>query len=306
MDDTGRHLLGDVLERHRDEIVDRSTDWVFDQAVDLGARRPREETQRIVARMVASQAAALLDGDPAPLDAFVEFVTSHRAGSEFHVSTLLRGMLCFRRGLEPVLLREVGDGRVAYDVLAAVDELAHASMFRAADLYTAKLNRTILQRRAELEEELAHVMAARERELDDKIRTIDEQRRILNTLTSPVIQVWEGVLVVPLIGELSGDRAAAVQERVLAAVVETRAHAVIVDVTGLTVTDEQLASEVLRLVRSVRLIGSDAALVGLSPVGAMALASLDVSLDEVHAFGTLHDGLLAALARGGYRVSRRR
>ena len=304
MHDASRGLLSALLERHRVEIIDRGTDWVRAESVDLGSRRPREETRELVERVVSSQAAALLTGDDQAVGDFIELVTSLRASSEFHVSTLLRGLLSFRRGLEDVLLAEDASRDVTHDLLTAVDAVAHGSIFRAADVYNEKLNGTILRRRAELERDLTRVTTAKERELEEKARVIDAQRELLNTLASPVIQIWEGILVAPLMGEIDPERADAMRERVLEAVMRTRARAVLVDITGLTVTDESLASELLRLVKSVRLIGAETLLVGISPQGAQTLASLRVSLGELRSFATLHDGLRAAFQGAGLRVVR--
>jgi rsbT co-antagonist protein RsbR len=305
MDDASRGLLSALLERNRAEIVDRGTDWVRAQAIDLGSRRPREETRKLVERVVASQSVALLTGDEGPIDEFIELVTSLRSSSEFHVSTLLRGLLSFRRGLEDVLRAGSADLGASLDLLSAVDRVAHGAIFRAADVYNEKLNGTILRRRAELERDLARVTAAKERELDEKVRTIDAQRELLNALSSPVIRIWEGILVAPLIGEIDPERAAAVREQVLAAVMKTRARAVLVDITGLTVTDENLASEIMRLVKSVRLIGAETLLVGISPEGARALAAIRVNLGDIRSFATLHDGLRAAFQSAGLKVVQR-
>jgi rsbT co-antagonist protein RsbR len=304
MDDASRGLLSALLERHRADIIDRSTDWVREQAIDLGSRRPREETRKLVERVVTSQSAALLTGDEGPIDEFIELVTSLRSSSEFHVSTLLRGLLSFRRGLEEVVRAGSADREASVDLLAAVDAIAHGAVFRAADVYNEKLNGTILRRRAELERDLARVTAAKEQELDEKARTIDAQRELLNALSSPVIRIWEGILVAPLMGEIDPERAAAVREHVLAAVMKTRARAVLVDITGLTVIDESLAGEILRLVKSVRLIGAETMLVGISPEGARALAKIRVTLGDVRSFATLHDGLRAAFQSAGLKVVR--
>src|SRR5579871_2895768 len=120
MDDSTRRTFADLLGRYRTEIVDAATDWLMAEAVDLRTGRPREETRRIVVRAVEAQEIAILTGDEAPLHAFIEFVTSLRAESEFHVSTLLQGMLSFRLAFGPVILREVKDGAAALAILAAV------------------------------------------------------------------------------------------------------------------------------------------------------------------------------------------
>jgi rsbT co-antagonist protein RsbR len=302
MNEVSRRILTEILERHRDEIVDRATDWVREQAIDLGTKRPREETRRLVESVVATQATAILEGNDEPLDAFVEFVTTFRASSQFHVSTLLRGLASFRAGIEPTLRREVQDGWAACDIVLAIDRAAQVAMFRAADVYTDKLHQTVEKQREAVMSELALLVEAKERDLDEQARTIASQREMMNKLASPVIRVWEGVLVVPLIGELDPERADAVRERVLAEVVETKSRVVLVDITGLSVPDEQLASELLRIVGCVRLLGADARLVGVSPEGARALASLATRLDQIRSFSTLHDGLRDALRWGRGRA----
>ena len=304
MNAASRELLSALLDQRRDEIVDRGTDWVRAKAIDLGARRPREETRRLVERVVSSQSTALLLGDMRPIDDFTELVTSLRSSSEFHVSTVLRGLLSFRRGLEEVLRAGCTELGAVLDLLAAVDEIAHGAVFRAADIYNEKLNGTILRRRAELERDLAQLTLAKEHELDEKARTIDAQRELLNALSSPVIRIWDGIFVAPLIGELDPERADTVRERVLDAVMKTRARAVLVDITGLTVADASLASELLRLVKSLRLLGADTLLVGISPQSARALAALPMSLEGIRSFTTLHDGLRAAFQAAGLRVVR--
>jgi rsbT co-antagonist protein RsbR len=305
MDSASQQILGDILGRCRDELVDRATDWVREHAPDLN-ERPREETRALVTRVIGTQAEALLDGNREALDGFVDFVTSLRASSEFHVSTVLRGLLSFRAALEVVLRREVADGWTALAVLTEVDRVAHAALCAAADLYNDKLNHTILERRAALEADLEAVREARERELDEKLRTIEAQREALSLLSAPVIRVWEGILVIPLVGELDAGRADVIREKVLQSVVSSRARVVLVEVTGLADFDERVASEVLRLVGCVRLLGSDAMLVGISPMGARVLADFDDQLSKIRSFTTLYDALRASLMVDDLPASERR
>jgi len=298
MDDASRRIFVDVLTRCQAELLDGATDWVRERALDPLTTLPREETRGLVDRVISAQATAMLEGDDRPLEELIAFVTSLRAASEFRVSTVLSGLLSFRRALEPVLRREVEDGWAALDVLAALDAVAFDAAWRAADVYAQKLNATVEERRAELEERLERVREAKERELDEKIHTIEVQREALGALAAPVIRVWEGILVVPLIGEMDALRADVIREKVLQAVVATRAGMVLVEVTGLADVDERVASEVLRLVGCVRLLGSTAMLVGLSSEAARVLAALDVHLDQVPSFTSLHDALRAVLGHG--------
>lgn len=295
MRDESRRVLADLLRRRRAEIVEQATDWVTDRAVDLRGRRPREETRALVERVVAGHEAALLAGDPRPLGELVEFVTSFRAAREFHVSTMLRGFGSFRSALELHLREEGGDGWAAFEVLAAVDDVYHAAACQVADTYMLKLTETVQRRRRELEDELGALADAKERELTEKIRTIEEQRRALAALSSPVIRVWEGVLVAPLVGELGAARAGEVLDRVLGAIEVSGARAVLVDITGLTLVDASLAGRLVRILEAARLLGAEGILVGASAAVARALVESDADLGTSRIFGTLQDGLRAVI-----------
>lgn len=302
---TSREVLRDLLGRHRTEIVERATDWVLKQSVDLASTRKRGETQGLVDRMAASYEALLLDGDDAPLRSFIDFVTSYRASSEFHISTVLRGVLSFRRGLQEVLFRELDGASVTAEILSDVDDVSFSAVFDSADAYSSKLLATVQTRRREVEEELRVLAETKTRELDDKLRIIDEQRRMLSALSMPIIPVWEGVLLLPLIGEIGADRAQEALERVLAELVATGSDVLLVDITGVLEIDTDVAQSLIRMVDAARLMGAACFFAGVSPAMAQTMTSLDVDLSAIRAFGTLHAALTAAIQHVGFRVVQR-
>jgi rsbT co-antagonist protein RsbR len=295
MNDEGRQLLREVLHRRRAEIIEEATDWVRARAIDLGTKRPREETRKLCALTFNVYEAVLLAGDMTPVRAYIDHITTFRAAREFHVSTLLRGVLSIRWVLERFLRQDIGDGWTAFDLLTAVDAVYYDIAFQVADTYTFKLNETIQTRRMELEVELCRTAEVKARELDDKIAIIESQRRMLAELSAPVIRVWEGVLVIPLVGEITADRAGDLLERALGAIDRSGAEALILDITGLTLMDTEVALRVLRLLTAARLLGADGMLVGASSQIARTLVDLGVDLGEVRTFSTLHEGLRAAL-----------
>ena len=97
-----REAIGRFLLEQRQAIVEAGTSWVVQSSVDLRGRRPLEETQRLVERVVELHFAWLLHGELEPRRRFVEFVTSYRASAQFHMSTLLRGFSSFKKGVEVV------------------------------------------------------------------------------------------------------------------------------------------------------------------------------------------------------------
>jgi rsbT co-antagonist protein RsbR len=303
MEAIGRRLLVEVLETQREAIVERATDWVIEYAVDLGGKRPREETRALVERVVAGNEAALLEDEMGPIAEFVEFVTTYRAARGFQVSTLLKGLLSFRQAIEAPLRARAGESAAAFEVLAAIDQVAAVASFRVADIYFEKVSAAqraterVTEERQMLEAEIARQAESARVVLEEKAAMIERQRRELATLSSPVLRVWKRVIVAPLVGEVSGERAAILMENVLGAIVAHGARRVLLDVTGLTRMDEEVAGYLVRLIGAARMLGAEGVLVGVSPEAATALGRVDVELGEVQAFGTLYDALRAALVR---------
>ena len=304
MSDSVLQFLAVFLQDHHQEVIERATDWVIAQARDLQGQRPREETRRLVEGVVRWNEALILRADSVPLAEFIGFVTAYRAASEFHISTLLRGFCSFRAAMAELLSPPNVEPQLAFSCLRVVDDAYLTAIFQMGDEYVDKLNRTITERRAQLEADLQRVAAEREREFQEAMTVIQKQRSLLHEVSLPVISVFQGVLVMPLIGELSAERADELIHRLLTSIVEHRAKVAILDLTGLPQIDEMAAESLLKTSRAIRLIGSSVMLVGLSPALAIELSrrSQHTALPPCHA--TLAEGLRMALRTQGYEVQR--
>ncbi|MFO0620133.1 MAG: STAS domain-containing protein [Polyangia bacterium] len=304
MSDSVLQFLAVFLQDHHQEVIERATDWVIAQARDLQGQRPREETRRLVEGVVRWNEALILRADSVPLAEFIGFVTAYRASSEFHISTLLRGFCSFRAAMAELLSPPNVEPQLAFSCLRVVDDAYLTAIFQMGDEYVDKLNRTITERRAQLEADLQRVAAEREREFQEAMTVIQKQRSLLHEVSLPVISVFQGVLVMPLIGELSAERADELIHRLLTSIVEHRAKVAILDLTGLPQIDEMAAESLLKTSRAIRLIGSSVMLVGLSPALAIELSrrSQHTALPPCHA--TLAEGLRMALRTQGYEVQR--
>ncbi len=287
--------LSDLLARYRDEIVERATDWVIAQALDLRGQRPRHETQRLVDKVFQWNEALLLRQDAQPLHQFIDFVTAYRAASEFRVSTLLKGFLSFRIALAEILKREEADGWLAFELISCVDQAYFTAIFLMSDEYVRKLNAIIVERRGQLEAELEQATAQRMSELKEKMDIIFDQQAQLSRVSLPVLRVWEGVLVLPLIGELHRARGQEMAERLLAQVVAERATTIIIDITGLGSVDAVATLALVKTLQAVRLVGARGMIVGVSAAAAKALVAVGADLQQIRTFATLADGLRAAL-----------
>jgi len=114
--------------------------------------------------------------------------------------------------------------------------------------------------------------------------------------STPVLQVWEGVAIAPVVGDLDASRMAHLQERVLSFLERHRAKVVLVDVTGVPEMETWVAQELLSLARGARMLGAQAILTGIRPPLARTLVHLGVSFDEITSESTLAAGLRAAIA----------
>lgn len=123
-------------------------------------------------------------------------------------------------------------------------------------------------------------------------------------ISAPLLQVWEGVIAVPLVGRLTPDRANRLIESVLGAIHGRGARDVLLDITGMSAIDPGELDMVLRTFRAARMLGARCALVGTSAVVAQAIVNADMDLASLTTHASLESGLAQILARRGLEVRR--
>ena len=136
----------------------------------------------------------------------------------------------------------------------------------------------------------------------DAAALVEEQRRTIRELQTPVIQVWEGILALPIVGTLDTARTQEMNESLLQKIVDTGSEYVIIDITAGPVVDTAVAKHLLETVAAARLLGAEVVIVGLSSRTAMTLVHLGVDLSGVVTRTTLAKGLAWAFARMGLEV----
>jgi rsbT co-antagonist protein RsbR len=143
-------------------------------------------------------------------------------------------------------------------------------------------------------------------ELEDKLRTIEAQRLAIAELSTPIMQVWDGVLCLPVVGVLDTARSAEMTQSLLRAVVEQNTKCCIIDITGIEVMDTGTADHFMRMARAVGLLGSECMLTGINPHIAQTIVQMGLDLSGVRTHRTLRDALqvhVAAAARATSRTS---
>lgn len=134
---------------------------------------------------------------------------------------------------------------------------------------------------------------------------IARQQQELLELSTPVVQLWDGILALPLIGTLDSARTQVVMESLLQAIVETGSLIAIIDITGVPVVDTLVAQHLLKTVAAARLMGADCIISGIRPQIAQTIVHLGVDIGDVITKATLADALRLALTRLGLSIRKR-
>lgn len=126
-------------------------------------------------------------------------------------------------------------------------------------------------------------------------RTVSLQKIALQELSAPLIPVFDGISVMPLIGAIDTERAKQIMENLLNGVVKHRSEVVLIDITGVPVVDTMVAHHIIQAADAVRLVGAQCMLVGIRPEIAQTIVSLGINLNQVTTKNTLKKGMEAAL-----------
>jgi len=137
--------------------------------------------------------------------------------------------------------------------------------------------------------------------VEERERVISEQQEAMRELSTPVLQLRERLLILPIIGVLDSDRARQLTEQLLGSIQENRARVVVIDITGVATVDETVANHLVQTVEASRLMGASTILTGLSSEIAQTLVDLGVDLSMMQTVGDLQGGLEEAERLAGYR-----
>ncbi|MEO0294108.1 MAG: PAS domain-containing protein [candidate division WOR-3 bacterium] len=125
----------------------------------------------------------------------------------------------------------------------------------------------------------------------EKEKKIEAQKEELLEISTPVIDVWEGVLTVPILGSLDSERASRISEALLTQIVEKRVEVAIIDISGITAVDSAVADHLIKTAKAVQLVGAEAILTGIGVEIAQTIADLGIDLSGLKTLSTLREGL---------------
>ena len=133
---------------------------------------------------------------------------------------------------------------------------------------------------------------------------IQRQQQELLDLSTPVVEIWDGILALPLIGTLDSERTQTVMESLLEGIVQNEATIAIIDITGVPTVDTLVAQHLLKTVAAARLMGAECIISGIRPQIAQTIVHLGVDLGDVVTKASLAEALRVALRKTGQQVTK--
>ncbi len=284
MSPAGKNLLVEIFERHEKDLLNA---WMDLQLRSATSRRDlikdnelREQSAQFLRLLREATARAGTESPDsaawAPVRELLASISSSRARLGFTPSETATFVLSLKEPVFARLAQELGS-----DARALADEIWKATtLLDALGLYTTEAYQKTRE------------------------QIIGEQQREMLELSTPVVQLWDGVLGLPLIGTLDSARTQVVMENLLQRIVDTGARIAVIDITGVPTVDTLVAQHLLKTVAAARLMGADCIISGIRPQIAQTIVHLGLELNTVATKATLADAFALALQRVGLGVTR--
>jgi rsbT co-antagonist protein RsbR len=281
MKELQKDALVEIIRKHEAEIL---TDWLREQAV-LGTTRKDQileaETRTVSRDLLGEIIQALQSSGPVDLrsetwsrvrDTLTE-LSSARATRGFSPAETAMFVFSLKQPVFTQLRKELREaealGAAVWEASTVIDKLG---------LFTTEAYQKTRE------------------------QVISRQQRELLELSTPVVELWEGILALPLIGTLDSGRTQVVMESLLEKIVETGAAIAIIDITGVPTVDTLVAQHLMKTVAAARLMGADCIISGIRPQIAQTIVHLGVDLTAVTTKASLADAFAIALKRSGRRI----
>lgn len=268
-----------VYEEHQSQITEKLLHLLAKHpefAATLKAMTPEQMAEQNE-RSQALQRRAIVEGEWEPYLADLRTQGANYAQAGVSFPAWFDLVAAFRTQTTPYLLEKYG--KTPKRLLAAME-----AMDQFIDNAMAVIGQTYLKTKEDL---------------------IGKQQEAIYELSTPVLQLNEGLLIVPIIGIVDTLRARQLTEHLLQAIRTYRAKAVVIDITGVSAVDTKVANHLTQTVEAVRLMGASAVITGLSADVAQTLVTLGIELSKLITVGDLQGGIDHAYRLLGYRVVRR-
>lgn len=134
---------------------------------------------------------------------------------------------------------------------------------------------------------------------------IRAQSKSLMEMSTPVTSIWDGILMLPVVGIVDSKRAQDIRHAMLSKIATTQARIVVLDISGVGVVDTQVANHLIKITKATKLMGCECLISGVSPAIAETIVDLGIEVGQVHTTANLQDALRVAFARTGTHIGAR-
>ncbi len=265
--------LNNFLKVHEPQILHPYLELVRERVVRYSQIDPATfpaNTQRMLELLPKAAA------DPAS-DEIVPYVNDlvrQRLPAGFQLTDILEAMFLYKELILPLIFSEVADETEKQALVSALDDGIRNVALRFCRAF-----------------------------VDLQIEVLEKQREAVLELSTPVMNVWDGILALPLIGTIDTHRARQIMEVLLESVARERAAIVLLDITGVPVVDTNVAGHLIKTIRAAELLGTECLLVGIGPELAQTIVALGVDLRSITSTSDMRQGLTLAFQKLGLTVS---
>jgi len=275
--------LSTIWRDERTNLIDRLTDDILAHAGPSYELIPREQMLIASAQVIDAWQTALDNDDRTPVCTFARGMGRRRAEAHVGIDEIMTVIDLIRDMVWYTLRQLYANGGWDHDMVAKIEDWLHAMRNSTVGSY-------------------GETLRAAEKELADREQALAMQHQLIQELSTPIVPLHDGVLVLPLVGAVDTRRATQIVEAVLEQIVTHQADVCIVDITGVAVVDTSVANHILHLTQAVRLLGATIVLVGISPEIAQTLVQLGVDLGNISIRANLQAGIADALQRCGLMI----
>ncbi|WP_322821656.1 STAS domain-containing protein [Chloroflexus sp.] len=243
---------------------------------------PADDLRPALQRSVETICAVFGDNDADPLNEWAPYIGERRARMGLSLDDMMSVVSSIREFCWQELTEFGSDRLTIGDVRQFEDAIS-------------EFNRLLLLG-------YSQAMLTLQQELRDQAEQIAAQQQTIRELSTPILPLYEGILVLPLVGAIDSFRAGQIMERLLTAIAERQSDIVIIDITGVPVIDTAVANYLLQTARAAQLIGAQVILVGIGPEIAQTIVQLGVDLRNIQIGANLQAGIELALSQQGYTI----
>lgn len=253
------------------------------QSLPSYARLPREDLMASIDRKAQLWQELLLTGDPTNVLATTRSLGAMRVRAQVPLSELMATSDLFRKQVWLMARRFFDPSAWPIDAIEQMEEWTQFDRGEVIGTYNDLLRQAW------------NGIAERE-------QALEQQRRMIQELAAPIVSIYSGIVLLPLVGHVDESRVMQVLETALERIVELQAEILLLDITGVPVIDTAVAHHLLKLEQTVTLLGAQTVLVGMSPHIATTVVNLGIDLERLVCRADLAAGIQYALSCRGYAI----